>query len=298
MRRVICAAFVALVLPQAAFAGDYDVLRGSWQPVGPAPVTQPVGPAPFTRWAGFYAGGQVGYTSSSVTFSNAANSDLAFILRDTTIENDQHISEWPVLGSRNPASMSYGAFIGYNVQFQDVILGTEFNYNRLNLAATSSDVLTRSFTDSTSLPAGHHYLYTVTASALASMHLTDTGTFRARAGWVLDNLLPYAFVGFAMGRTDISNSGTVAFTAVDVPDVQTPPTPQLTPLNPLAFGPVTQGNQQSGQFVYGFSTGFGMDVAVTQNIFLRGEFEYIYFAPVQGTQISMESARIGGGVKF
>ena len=287
MRWVICCTVAVLSLPPCALAGDYDLRGAEAEPV--------VGPAPFTRWAGFYAGGQVGYTSSVVSFSNAARNDLAYLLRDTAIEQNQDISAWPVLNSRHPASAGYGGFIGYNVQFQDLIVGAEFNYNRVSLTAASSDVVTRSFVDSTNLPTGHHYDYTVTASAQAALHMTDIGTFRVRGGWVQDCFLPYGFMGFAVGRTNVSNSGTVSYIAVDNPDTATPP---LTPLPNLVVGPDTQGNTQNGAFAYGFTTGVGMDVALTSHVFIRGEFEFIYFAPVQGTQISMESARIGAGVKF
>jgi opacity protein-like surface antigen len=46
------------------------------------------------------------------------------------------------------------------------------------------------------------------------------------------------------------------------------------------------------------TTGLGTDVALTSNLFVRGEFEYIFFAPVNGIQVSMWSARVGAGVKF
>ena len=32
--------------------------------------------------------------------------------------------------------------------------------------------------------------------------------------------------------------------------------------------------------MYGFTVGGGLDVALTSNIFLRGEFEYVRFAPL------------------
>ena len=41
-----------------------------------------------------------------------------------------------------------------------------------------------------------------------------------------------------------------------------------------------------------------MDVAVTTNLFVRGEFKYIFFAPVNSIQVSLWSARVGAGVKF
>lgn len=52
MRWLLCtAAFLAFA--PSAFAADYTP---------PAPVT--IGPATFTRWAGFYFGGQIGYSDA------------------------------------------------------------------------------------------------------------------------------------------------------------------------------------------------------------------------------------------
>ena len=70
------------------------------------------------------------------------------------------------------------------------------------------------------------------------------------------------------------------------------------PLNPIAVGPESDAASQSGQFAYGFATGLGLDFAVTANLFVRGEFEYIYFAPIDGIQVSLSNARVGAGVKF
>ena len=44
--------------------------------------------------------------------------------------------------------------------------------------------------------------------------------------------------------------------------------------------------------------GLGMDVAVTNNVFLRGEFEYIYFAPTAHIQASVTTGRLGAGIRF
>ena len=55
---------------------------------------------------------------------------------------------------------------------------------------------------------------------------------------------------------------------------------------------------QNGVLLYGFSVGGGLDWAVTQNIFLRGEFEYVQFAPIANIVASIVSARVGAGFKF
>ena len=41
-----------------------------------------------------------------------------------------------------------------------------------------------------------------------------------------------------------------------------------------------------------------MDVAVTTNVFLRGEWEYVGFAPVSGIRAGLNTGRVGVGVRF
>jgi opacity protein-like surface antigen len=50
--------------------------------------------------------------------------------------------------------------------------------------------------------------------------------------------------------------------------------------------------------MWGFTVGAGLDFAVTQNIFLRAEYEYVQFTPVAGVEININSGRAGLGVKF
>lgn len=278
MRWVICTVAVLAFAPSAR-AEDF-VLRGS---------------EPAYHWSGLYGGGQIGYTSSVVNFSTAVGPEIAYILRDTSIEADQQISQWSLLGSRNPVSTSYGAFLGYNYEWESLILGLELNYNHFGLTAASSGALERSFTDSGNLPAGHHYFYDMSVAGQSAFSMTDAATFRTRIGWQAGRLLPYFFAGFALGRIDTSTSTTLAYTATDNPDSEEPP---LTPLAPIAVGPELDAAAQSGQFTYGFATGLGIDFAVTDNLFVRGEFEYIYFAPIDGIQVSLSNARVGAGFKF
>ena len=47
-----------------------------------------------------------------------------------------------------------------------------------------------------------------------------------------------------------------------------------------------------------FPVGGGLDWAITQNIFLRGEFEFVQFAPIANIVASIVSGRIGAGFKF
>ena len=152
------------------------------------------------------------------------------LLRGTAILQDQQISQWPVFSTSygDTNSASFGGFIGYNYEWEDVITGLELNYNHfLSLSTSINGSIARSFTDSTNLPSGHHYLYDLTVKAQSAINITDIATFRARAGWEAGSFLPYAFGGLAVGRADTSTSASVSYVATDFPDVQTPPTPHL-----------------------------------------------------------------------
>src|ERR1700692_2253039 len=215
MRWVVCAG-VLLALAPRAYAGDYDILRG---------------PQPTYHWGGFYGGAQAGYSTAVVNLGPAAGPNIGFILRQTTIEQDQQISQWPVLnGDGHPQSTSYGAFIGYNFEWQDLVLGTELDYFHVSLSASSTGGLTRNFTDSGNLPAGHHYFYTLSANGQASFSMSDIATFRGRVGWETGNFLPYAFAGLAIGRANVASSAAVAYRAPDFPAFQNPPIPPLPDL--------------------------------------------------------------------
>jgi opacity protein-like surface antigen len=169
------------------------------------------------------------------------------------------------------------------------------NYNHVWLSSSSTGALTRQFTDSGNLPAGHHYFYTLTSSASAAMSMSDIATFRARAGWQAGQFLPYGFAGLAIGRMSVTSSATVAYSATDFPDSQQPP---LTPLPDLVVPAQTQSNTTGQTFAYGFASGIGVDVALLPNFFVRGEYEFIYFAPVDGVQLNIQTARVGAGFKF
>ena len=59
---------------------------------------------------------------------------------------------------------------------------------------------------------------------------------------------------------------------------------------------MTTTDSQSNKFGYGFLYGLGMDVAITPNVFLRGEWEYIAFNKVGGIRSTLNTGRVGLGV--
>ena len=275
MRWVICVA-VVLGLARPALAQDFDILRGS----------ESVGPVAFTNWSGFYAGGQGAFASGGANFAQATGPLISYLLRNTTVEQDFNISAWQVLGKSDGTSTGFGGFFGYNSQWSNVILGLEANYTHAPWSGSSSDTLARRMDASGTT-------YEVSVTGTSSIQLNDYGTLRARAGYVMGNFLPYGFVGFAIGRADITKSATVS-------DMEfSDSTGQLVGcLGGNATCSLTDSDNHTNQFIYGYSAGLGMDWAVTQNIFLRGEYEYIQFVNLGGLDLYLNNVRLGGGFKF
>jgi outer membrane immunogenic protein len=273
MRRWVVA-FCLLGFVSHAAAQDFETptLRGSSPFIPAAPK--------YTRWAGFYVGGQMGQSSTEMNFENATEKLIAYILRTTALENEEHPSTWGVLGKSNPTGQSYGGFIGYNSQWSDVIIGLDFHYNASSFHGVAPvSPITRAVN-----AGGNDYIATVDGSA--SMRITDYGALRFRAGWVAGNFLPYATVGLAFGRADITRSARVSGTET--------PEGGGTPF-PFVFSTTEVKNKA---FIYGWSAGGGVDVFVVPNFFLRGEIEYMSFTEIEGVMATIATARVGAGFKF
>ncbi len=275
MRWVVCVLTVLSFAPHA-FAADLDVLRGS----------EPVGLATYTNWSGFYFGGQAAYASGGADFGQATGPLISYLLRNTVVEQTFNISGWQVLGKSDSSTTGFGGFVGYNSQWSDVILGVEANYTDAEWSASSTDSLARRMDSGGTT-------YNVSVDGTSSIKLKDYGSLRGRAGYVMGNFMPYGFVGFVVGRADIAKIATVS--DIEVSDS----TGQITGcLSSLPSCSLTDTDSRSDQFIYGYSAGLGLDVALTQNFFLRGEYEYIQFVNLGGIDLYLNNLRVGGGFKF
>jgi outer membrane immunogenic protein len=284
-----------------ALAADYDlpILRGSTPPPV-APVTT-VGPATFTRWAGFYVGGVVSYNNATTDFVNATAPLIHFSLRSTTLEEQEAPSGIAVLGKGSDNALGGGAFLGYNTQWQDLILGVEATYNHTNLNTTApASAVARIFPSVSDA---------VALNATGRLDLTDYGELRFRAGYIVGNLLPYGFIGMAVGRASYSIT-TVADVAQFTPGLGPPPANPYACLgsnggtitDPISGTcqdfPFSNSAGQNNALLWGYSVGAGLDWALTQNFFLRGEFEFVQFAPISNINVPLVSGRLGAGFKF
>jgi outer membrane immunogenic protein len=280
MRRLLAAlGLIGLLSP--AFAADYALptLRGSETFV---PV--PAFPA-YPSWQGLYVGGQVSYTSASANFSGASQPLVAFSLRELALEAVAAPDQWQVLGSRDTGAAGLGGFVGYNAQWDSAVVGFEVNYTHssLDLGASSSPLSRR--VDVNGLT------YDVTLDASGSAFISDFATARVRFGWATGNFLPYGAVGLAVGRADLSISTNVFGTQTG-PNPNPPPATQVIP---FAFG---QSQAKNGAYLYGYSGAVGLDFAVTQRVFARGEYEYIQWQRFWSITSGMHNVRAALGLRL
>ena len=196
-----------------------------------------------------------------------------------------------MLGRGSDNAFGGGAFLGYNTQWQDVIIGVEATYNHTNLNTTaSSSAIARIFPSVNDA---------VAINATGHLNLTDYGEARVRAGYIVGDLLPYGFVGVAVGRASYSVS-----TVADVAQATSTSTPDFSCLQTgittaqCQFFTFANSAGQDNALLWGFSAGVGLDWALTQNFFLRGEFEFVQFAPISNINVPLVSGRVGAGFKF
>ncbi len=271
MRKLLVAGMM-LGAVQGAQAADLPILRGA--------VPDTYGPR-VVNWEGFYIGGQASYGTADMNFVNSNQSLTKKLLNNVDVESEYKISEWPLLGKASQSNSGFGGFAGYNMQWEDSILGVELNYVHGNFSGQSGGSQSRTMFYPTD------YMTTATLTQSAAMQISDYGSFRARAGYAAGSFLPYMFGGVAMGQADIQRSATASlyyrYTGTDgLPDI----------------GPTskTERSDLKSHFIFGYSAGLGMDVMLMQGLFLRAEWEYLRFtSPVD---VSVNTVRAGLGYKF
>jgi hypothetical protein len=274
--RGVCAGLTALALAlfaQSATAADLgNTLRGSFTS------------ATASRWDGVNFGVHTGLSNLNADFSNSVTKLLEDLLNHDSIEVEDNVSSWPLMSTQATNSRTYGAFLGYNVQWDELVLGFDVAYNRLSSMQTSAAGANGWIIHTTN---GYDNFYTVSGDA--SIKLIDYGVLRARAGYAFGQFLPYAAVGAAVGRFNYTRSVTVTLSGIDVSGAGG---------TPYDFGTQSRSDSKDNAVVGGVAAGLGMDVALLPNVFLRGEWEVIAFAPVGGTKPILNTGRVGLGVKF
>jgi opacity protein-like surface antigen len=274
MRRLLLAAalFGAVQSAQAADLPDLPILRGA---VSEGLSTSRV------NWQGYYIGAQAGVGTSDMNFGGSTRNIAAQLLSGTAMEAAGQVSSWPLLGKTSQRGQGWGGFVGYNSQWDDVVIGVEMSYMHGKFGGTQTDSMERFFVD------GLGYTDDVTYKATGTMSISDIGTFRARAGYAVGQFLPYMFGGFALGQANIVRTARIFGTEDNVAAA-----PGFTHVN---FD-VSATNGQYSHLIYGYTAGLGLDVNLVGGLFLRAEWEYVRFT--SSTDTNLNTVRAGLGYKI
>jgi opacity protein-like surface antigen len=249
-----------------------DFLRGS---IAPTSATR--------NWDGWYVGGQGAWAYSAQTFTGSTMDSgvLSRTISGNVISQISGISAPTPLGTTWRGSVGYGAFTGYNWQWDEAVVGLEMSYMHGDFGGGVS--ATRQFVSGAALSDALFHAPTVTSTS--SITVTDYATFRARAAYAYGSFLPYLFGGLALGYANISTSAKVDdFVSAN------------------AGGPFTASSSVTGigtgsnHMIYGYAGGLGVDVHLIGGLFMRAEWEYVRFATQVDT--SMNTVRGGLGYKF
>jgi outer membrane immunogenic protein len=278
MGRFLLAAVMCWIA-SGACAADLPVLRGG--------LTDGLSTSS-VNWQGFYVGGQAGYGSSDEHFTGS-NADLITTLLDHNVIQQMGVSQWNLgFGGQSQRSAGYGAFGGYNWQWDDAVLGVEASYLHSSFGGMAS-----AFKELVSgSPLSDGLFHDVAVTSTSAISISDMATFRGRAAWAYECFLPYAFGGVALANANIARF-------VSISDSTAAPLTGVSPPTPGPFGPpaiLTATDAVHSHLIYGYTAGLGVDINLIQGLFMRAEWEYIRFTTRIDTNIN--TVRAGLGYKF
>ena len=273
MRRFVVAAFMT-AMAQVAQAADLPDLTDL--PILRGPVRDGLSTST-KNWAGYYVGAQYGVNSNNFGTAGAlsaldALSNSISVAADSTLSGSQVFNKTTANG--------IGGFAGYNAQWTDVVLGVDVNYN---FGGQTANYLINPSAFSIVANGG---TYNTVTSGSQTMKITDYGSARFRAGWAVNSFLPYATIGVAGGRADFTRTINVSGTFDPGGG------------NPIVPYSASGVQTKPGAFLYGYSYGGGLDVALFKGLFVRAEVEVNRFTSAWGMDATVTSARVGAGYKF
>lgn len=257
----------------AALAADFSL--------GPLRGTQYGGSMGQTHiWEGGYFGAFAGVTNGETIFRNGLRDQIRHEQRRSVFENNVPTADWLSLPNANGRATTFGFFAGLNYQYDEAVLGFEVDFTRVHLTMKGEDSLRRvvpldGLNDSSGSLAGQSRAMTVSGSS--SVRLKNLATLRARAGYTMGSFMPFVTAGVAMTDYTVNHS---AFRTIE------------------GLGTVQIANSSKSRIGLGLAAGLGVDVAVTENAFVRAEWQYAVFPSLDGVRVNVNNIRAAAGVKF
>lgn len=250
----------------------------------PVPPLEDSGHQDFT-WEGLYGGIHAGYGTADFKAGDTAT-ELATQAYNASIAQDLATSIAYLPNNLSDQQPLVGAFIGYNRQFDDAVVGVELEFNHffnsMEGSASYSDAKRRDRGTATDQVA-----YTASTSA----ELGDYLNLKFRGGWAVGNFLPYAFVGAVVARQRVVGNYQSTYQENVLNGNGT--------VGAIISGPTAHNaSYDKNGFNWGLSLGAGIDMALTQNLLVRAEYQYVGMAQFRGVSTTAHTGRIGIGFKY
>jgi len=213
-------------------------------------------------------------------------------------------------GATRREGLSFGAYAGVNYQFDDTIIGVELDYTHFGVTGRAPhDSIGRSIVSS------NGYYRAIGLDGDASTRINDYATIRARFGYTLGDFMPYVTGGFAIGRAQITDTVSIQHAefdqatyranqaladkskAVNVFNVGYAAFNQNDPSSSVLASPEVLTRSKE-KIVGGIAAGAGLEYAITPNLLLRAEYQYVLFNDFDGHKMNLNTVRGGAAVKF
>lgn len=216
----------------------------------------PIAAAPAFNWTGFYIGAHAGYAwGKSRQNSTFTCSDPA---TGCPFNVPANLALFNTSGTGVFSADGYiaGGHLGYNVQSGAMVVGFEADFSALDILGT------RSVTGGSTVGP-----FTLSHGVAADWMMT----FRGRIGALLNSTtLLYFTAGLAVADLEVSNA-----------------------FNDRGLVPAAAGSSRNNSTELGLAIGGGMEIALTQNWMIRGEYLYLDFDAIRTTALVNNVPNVG-----
>ena len=281
---------LAAVLAATTGAKAADMaLRGS------LPAYEASGP----NWGGFYGGIHGGIGSTNFDGNSLARSEATRRLTGLNFLGSPSAGlpagpDMIQVGAIRSSPTIFGLFVGYQAQFEDAVVGFEMDYNRVGGGGGGSKTWTQPY--ALMYPSSLGFSDAFSQNVTVSARLQDYFTARLRAGWAYGRLMPYITVGVALARGSTSVTYNAGADRVDTD--ATDGIDWTRSFTPITAAPPLNTTSSPNATGFGFVAGGGLEALITDNIFVRGEYQYLRVPSLGGVALTLHTVRAGVGIKY
>jgi outer membrane immunogenic protein len=273
MRFAVFAAAL-FALPSVASAADYGL--------PPPPEEYEAAPVQF-NWGGIYGGIHAGYANTDFKLEPLAQALAGSAYYAATAL--EVATSFARIDNSSNAGPAYGAFIGYNWDWDGAVIGLEADFTAFSgmsgYGAMPWDGR-RKIIDGID--------YTVASEGDADAELKHLTLLKLRGGVPIGTFMPYGTVGLAIGYQSLRANYYSDFVERKLDD-------DGYPAGVIAYGSKNAAIDKSG-YTAGLALGAGIDWAVLPNLLLRAEYQYVAFSSFKGMETNVNMVRAGVGFKY